>query len=123
MLRVRTVRGTVRTQFSAQSESGVTVSSLHWSIMRSFLLYNVARLGMLVACVLVIWTIWGRSLWGAIAGIVISALLSFIVLAPLRNKSAEELIGGMERRREAKKAAPQKKRHDESAEDRSIDDA
>lgn len=90
--------------------------------MRSFLLYNVARLGMLVACVLVIWTIWGRSLWGALAGIIISALLSFVLLAPLRNKSAEELIDGVERRREAKKAA-KKQRRDETDEDRSIDDA
>lgn len=90
--------------------------------MRSFLLYNLARLGMLVGCVLVIWTIWGRSLWGAIAGIVISALLSFTLLAPLRNKSAEELIDGMERRR-AEKAATKKKRRDDEDEDRTIDDA
>lgn len=90
--------------------------------MRSFLLYNLARLGLLVGCVLVIWTIWGRSLWGALAGIVISALLSFVVLAPLRNRSAEELIDSAQARREKKQAA-QKKRRDESAEDRSIDDA
>ena len=90
--------------------------------MRSFLLYNVARLGLLIGCVLLIWMIWGRSLWGAVAGIVISALLSFIVLAPLREKSAEELMGGMERRRRQKRAA-QKPRRDEADEDRMIDDA
>lgn len=94
--------------------------------MRSFLFYNLARLALLVGCVLVIWMIWGRSLGGAIAGIVISALLSLVLLAPLRNRSAEELLGGMERRREEKKAqraAAQKKRRDEAEEDRSIDDA
>ncbi len=88
--------------------------------MRSFLVYNLARLAMLVGCVLVIWTIWGRTLVGTIAGILISALLSFVVLAPLRNKSAEELIDGMQRRREEK---AQKKGRDESDEDRTIDEA
>ena len=96
--------------------------SLHWWTMRSFLLYNLARLGLLVACVLIIWTIWGRSLWGAIAGIIISALLSFVVLAPLREKSANELLESAQKRREAKERAA-RKRPDESAEDRSIDDA
>lgn len=91
--------------------------------MRSFLLYNLARLGLLVGCVLVIWSIWGRSLGGAVAGILISALLSFVVLAPLRNRSAEELIGGMERRREEKKKVAKKPRRDEADEDRTIEDA
>ncbi|MGO1438836.1 MAG: DUF4229 domain-containing protein [Brevibacterium yomogidense] len=88
--------------------------------MRSFLVYNLARLAMLVGCVLVVWTIWGRTLVGTVVGIVISALLSFLVLAPLRNRSAEELIDGMQRRREEK---AQKKGRDETDEDRSIDDA
>ena len=69
--------------------------------MRSFLIYNLARLGLLVGCILIIWTIWGRSLWGAVAGIIISALLSFVVLAPLREKSANELIDSAQKRREA----------------------
>lgn len=88
--------------------------------MRSFLMYNLARLAMLVGCVLVIWAIWGRTLVGTVAGILISALLSFTLLAPLRNKSAEELIDGMQRRREKK---AQTKGRDETDEDRSIDDA
>ncbi|MGO1452772.1 MAG: DUF4229 domain-containing protein [Brevibacterium yomogidense] len=88
--------------------------------MRSFLVYNLARLAMLVGCVLVVWTIWGRTLVGTVVGIVISALLSFLVLAPLRNRSAEELVDGMQRRREEK---AQKKGRDETDEDRSIDDA
>lgn len=88
--------------------------------MRSFLMYNLARLAMLVGCVLVVWTIWGRTLVGTIAGIVISALLSFILLAPLRNQSAEQFIDGMQRRREEKART---KGRDEADEDRSIDDA
>ena len=77
--------------------------------MRSFLLYNLARLGILVGCILIIWTIWGRSLWGAVAGIIISALVSFIVLAPLREKSANELIDSAQERREKR----ERKRRDE----------
>ncbi|WP_019159454.1 DUF4229 domain-containing protein [Brevibacterium senegalense] len=88
--------------------------------MRSFLLYNLARLGILVGCILIIWTIWGRSLWGAVAGIIISALLSFVVLAPLREKSANELIDSAQQRREKRE---RKRRDEESAEDSTIDDA
>lgn len=88
--------------------------------MRSFLLYNLARLGILVGCILIIWTIWGRSLWGAVAGIIISALVSFIVLAPLREKSANELIDSAQERREKRE---RKRRAEESAEDSAIDDA
>lgn len=88
--------------------------------MRSFLLYNLARLGILVGCILIIWTIWGRSLWGAVAGIIISALVSFIVLAPLREKSANELIDSAQQRREKRE---RKRRAEESAEDSAIDDA
>ncbi|HJG79618.1 MAG TPA: DUF4229 domain-containing protein [Brevibacterium senegalense] len=88
--------------------------------MRSFLLYNLARLGILVGCILIIWTIWGRSLWGAVAGIIISALVSFIVLAPLREKSANELIDSAQERREKRE---RKRRDEESAEDSAIDDA
>ena len=88
--------------------------------MRSFLLYNLARLGILVGCILIIWTIWGRSLWGAVAGIIISALLSFVVLAPLREKSANELIDSAQQRREKRE---RKRRDEESAEDSAIDDA
>ena len=88
--------------------------------MRSFLLYNLARLGILVDCILIIWTIWGRSLWGAVAGIIISALVSFIVLAPLREKSANELIDSAQERREKRE---RKRRDEESAEDSAIDDA
>lgn len=88
--------------------------------MRSFLLYNLARLGILVGCILIIWTIWGRSLWGAVAGIIISALVSFIVLAPLREKSANELIDSAQQRREKRE---RKRRDEESAEDSAIDDA
>ena len=87
---------------------------------RSFLLYNLARLGILVGCILIIWTIWGRSLWGAVAGIIISALVSFIVLAPLREKSANELIDSAQERREKRE---RKRRDEESAEDSAIDDA
>ena len=90
--------------------------------MRSFLMYNLARLAMLVGCVLVVWAIWGRTLVGTIAGIVISALLSFILLAPLRNRSAEQIIDGWQRRRE-EKARTKTKGRDEVDEDRSIDDA
>ena len=88
--------------------------------MRSFLLYNLARLGILVGCILIIWTIWGRSLWGAVAGIIISALVSFIVLAPLREKSANELIDSAQERREKRE---RKRRDEESADDSAIDDA
>lgn len=91
--------------------------------MRSFLMYNLARLALLVACVAVIWLIWEPSLWGAVAGIVISSLLSFVVLAPLRNQSAQELMDGAQRRKQRKQQKPARPGRDESAEDRRIDES
>jgi mannitol-specific phosphotransferase system IIBC component len=55
-----------------------------------------------------------------VAGIIISALLSFVVLAPLREKSANELIDSAQQRREKRE---RKRRDEESAEDSTIDDA
>ncbi|GAA2100012.1 MULTISPECIES: DUF4229 domain-containing protein [Brevibacterium] len=89
--------------------------------MRSFLTYNLARLALLIGCVLVIWWIWEPSFVGTLAGIVISSLLSFVVLAPLRNESAQELMERMRKRREEKAAKPAKPRRDDAAEDRDID--
>lgn len=91
--------------------------------MRSFLVYNLARLALLIACVLVIWAIWKPSLIGTVAGVVISSLLSFVVLAPLRNESAQDLLARAQRRREEKAQRVVKPRRDDAEEDRSIDDA
>lgn len=90
--------------------------------MRDYVLYLLARLAVLVIVVaLTIW-IFGFNLIAMIAAILISAFLSYLMLAGLRMRATDGLI---ERNKNRKARAPKvkkvKKDSDEAIEDAQVD--
>lgn len=72
--------------------------------MRQFLFYNLARLGILIVVAAIIIGIFKWSLIAAVASIVISALLSYLLLGRLREGMNETVADKVEQRRERKAA-------------------
>lgn len=90
--------------------------------MRDYVLYLLARLGVLVIVVaLTIW-IFGFNLISMISAILISACVSYLVLAGLRTRATNGLI---ERNKNRKARTPKskkiKKDSDEAIEDAQVD--
>ncbi len=86
--------------------------------MRSFWIYTLARLGIIVAVGLVLFPFLGFNLVMAIAAILIGALLSYLFLGQLRAKVAADIENRLTKRTKADK----QKSSDEVAEDRIVDD-
>ena len=87
--------------------------------MRSFIYYSLLRLALLIGCVAVFWLLFGRSIIGAIAGVVISALLSYLILGKWRRNSGEAVERWLHNRAERKAATrrSQAMHSDEAVED------
>ncbi|WP_209325819.1 DUF4229 domain-containing protein [Brevibacterium renqingii] len=86
--------------------------------MRTFWLYSLARLGIIVAVGLVLFPFLGLNMLMAVSAIVIGALLSYLFLGNMRARVAADIEA-----RVAKRAAEPKKRSaDEAAEDRIVDE-
>lgn len=74
-------------------------------------LYSLARLGLFAVVLGVLWLIADLTLLTLVAAIVISALLSFLLLGPLREQMVQRMVARTEQRR-AKRTGT-----DEDAED------
>ncbi|QIN30258.1 DUF4229 domain-containing protein [Brevibacterium luteolum] len=93
-------------------------------IMRDYLMYLLARLAVLMGTIVVVWWIAGPGLISTIAAIIISALISYLALRPLRDSATGSLIAWQERRRARSgkvKARTVKKGSDEDLEDKELD--
>lgn len=86
--------------------------------MRSFWIYTLARLGLIVAVGSALQPFLGFNLVMAVAAILIGALLSYLLLGRMRAKVAEEIEERVAKR--AKK--PKRKGIDESVEDHIVDE-
>ncbi|GAB3049587.1 DUF4229 domain-containing protein [Sediminivirga luteola] len=80
--------------------------------MKTVFLYSLARLGLFAVVLGVLWLIADLTLLTLVAAIVISALLSFLLLGPLREQMVQRMVARTEQRR-AKRAGT-----DENAEDK-----
>ncbi len=85
--------------------------------MRSFWIYTLARLGIIVAVGLILFPFLGFTLVMAVAAILIGALLSYLFLGRMRAQVAADIEGRLTRRAQAKKP----KSTDEATEDRIVD--
>ncbi|MGC3023053.1 MULTISPECIES: DUF4229 domain-containing protein [unclassified Brevibacterium] len=86
--------------------------------MRTFWLYTLARLGIIIAVGLVLFPFLGFNMVMALAAIIIGALLSYLFLGRMRAQVATDI-----EERVAKQAAkPKRKGADEEAEDRIVAD-
>lgn len=86
--------------------------------MRTFWLYTLARLGIIVAVGLVLFPFLGLNMLMAVAAIVIGALLSYLFLGNMRARVAADIEA-----RVAKRAsAPKRRSADEVAEDDIVDE-
>lgn len=74
-------------------------------------LYSLARLGLFAVVLGVLWLIADLTVLTLVAAIVISALLSFLLLGPLREQMVQRMVARTEQRR-AKRTGT-----DEDAED------
>lgn len=93
-------------------------------IMRDYLMYLLARLAVLMGTIVVVWWIAGAGLISTIAAIIISALISYLTLRPLRDSATGSLIAWQERRRARSGKVKQrtvKKGSDEDLEDQELD--
>ncbi|MCI2264721.1 DUF4229 domain-containing protein [Sediminivirga luteola] len=79
--------------------------------MKTVFLYSLARLGLFAVVLGVLWLIADLTLLTLVAAIVISALLSFLLLGPLREQMVQRMVARTEQRR-AKRTGT-----DEDAED------
>jgi divalent metal cation (Fe/Co/Zn/Cd) transporter len=86
--------------------------------MRTFWLYTLARLGIIVGVGLVLFPFLGLNLLMAVAAIVIGALLSYLFLGNMRAKVASDI----ETRLANRAAKPKRKGADEAAEDEIVDE-
>ncbi|WP_349827260.1 DUF4229 domain-containing protein [Brevibacterium litoralis] len=91
--------------------------------MRDFWMYLVARFGLLVVVVGLIWLVTGGpTLLNTVIGIVISMLLSYVVLGRLREAFTDRAVDAVEQRQAKKQEAARKKRaSQEDLEDRDLD--
>lgn len=86
--------------------------------MRTFWIYTLARLGIIVAVGLILQPFLGFNLVMAMAAIIIGAVLSYIFLGGMRAKVADDIEN-----RVAKRAkSPKRKGVDEDTEDRIVGD-
>lgn len=85
--------------------------------MRSFWIYTLARLGIIVAVGLILQPFLGFNLVMAVAAILIGALISYLVLGGMRAKVATDI-----EQRLAKRVKEKKKGIDESVEDGIVDE-
>ncbi|MDP9445213.1 MAG: DUF4229 domain-containing protein [Actinomycetota bacterium] len=75
--------------------------------MKSFLLYTVARLAVFLLCWGLVWLVsspwleWNdvTALWTALVAVVVSGVVSYVVLRPLRERMALEVQAGSVRMR------------------------
>lgn len=79
--------------------------------MKTVFLYSLARLGLFAVVLGVLWLIADLTVLTLVAAIVISALLSFLLLGPLREQMVQRMVARTEQRR-AKRTGT-----DEDAED------
>lgn len=86
--------------------------------MRTFWLYTLARLGIIVGVGLVLFPFLGLNLLMAVAAIVIGALLSYLFLGNMRARVAADI----EARLAARASKPKRKSADEAAEDQIVDE-
>jgi divalent metal cation (Fe/Co/Zn/Cd) transporter len=86
--------------------------------MRTFWLYTLARLGIIVGVGLILFPFLGLNLLMAVASIVIGALLSYLFLGNMRARVATDI----EARLAARASKPKRKSADEAAEDQIVDD-
>lgn len=86
--------------------------------MRSFWIYTLARLGIVVAVGLVLYPFLGLTLVMAVAAVIIGALLSYLFLGGMRAQVAADIEHRLSERKKAKTATAS----DEAAEDRIVDD-
>ena len=86
--------------------------------MRSFWIYTLARLGIIVAVGLVLQPFLGFTLVMAVAAIFIGALISYLVLGGMRAKVAGDIENRLAKRAKTKK----RKGQDESFEDPLVDE-
>ena len=86
--------------------------------MRSFWIYTLARLGIIVAVGLVLQPFLGFTLVMAVAAIFIGALISYLVLGGMRAKVAGDIENRLAKRAKTKK----RKGQDESFEDTLVDE-
>lgn len=94
--------------------------------MRSFALYFLARLGILAACVAVVWLIMGPSLYGMLGAVLIATLISYLALGRLRDEGNAAVAARVEDRlaaRQERRAAKSDARRSAEAEDAEIDRA
>ena len=86
--------------------------------MRSFWIYTLARLGIIVAVGLLLQPFLGFTLVVAVAAILIGALISYLALGGMRAKVAGDIEHRLANRRKSKK----RKGADESFEDSLVDE-
>ncbi|WP_166970504.1 DUF4229 domain-containing protein [Brevibacterium atlanticum] len=86
--------------------------------MRTFWLYTLARLGIILGVGLILFPFLGLNLLMAVAAIVIGALLSYLFLGNMRARVASDI----EARLAARASKPKRKSADEAAEDQIVDD-
>ena len=86
--------------------------------MRTFWLYSLARLGIIVAVGLVLFPFLGLNLLMGVAAIVIGALLSYLFLGNMRARVAADIEARVAKRA----AAPKRRSADEVAEDDIVDE-
>lgn len=81
--------------------------------MRDFLLYNAARIGLLIVSVAVIWYIAGPSLISTIAAVIVATLLSYLLLRGMKEKAVASMTDW---------AAQRKKKGPKAGSDEAIED-
>ncbi|AMT93316.1 hypothetical protein A2T55_05580 [Brevibacterium linens] len=86
--------------------------------MRTFWLYTLARLGLIIAVGLVLFPFLGLNLVMAIAAIIIGALLSYLFLGKMRVLAATEIAAKVSKRT----SNPKRVGADEAAEDEIVEE-
>lgn len=91
--------------------------------MRDYVLYLLARLALLVVVLSLGIMIFGRNLIAIVASILISALLSYVLLAGMRDRATGALIEWRAQRKAARgvQAGRPRPGSDEDVEDRQVD--
>lgn len=86
--------------------------------MRTFWIYSLARLGIIVAVALILQPFLGFNLVMAVAAVLIGAILSYLLLGKMRARVAAEI----EERVAKRSQKPKRKGADEAAEDRIVEE-